>query len=234
MNEKYLKTKEGSIEDVAKQMQNKVMENDYQDKFKKALDKEGKPLGHMTGAEKKSFFNKVDKMHKGKNEEKDIPKGYHKMPDGSIMKDSEHKKEVKEEISETHTTQTAKANAHQRSAGGEKSPISHMVNKSIKEITANDGKTFAQMRAEMDEACWDSHKQVGTKMKGGKQVPNCVPKNEDTSYPNKDAKIKGENPADKGEKEQQAGEDTRDPKKKTMSGQVATSPEMNPKVDYKY
>jgi len=28
MSEKYLKTKEGSIEDVAKQMQNKVMEND--------------------------------------------------------------------------------------------------------------------------------------------------------------------------------------------------------------
>lgn len=178
MNEKYLKTKEGSIEDVAKEMQNKVMENDYQDKFKKALDKEGKPLGHMTGAEKKSFFGKVDKMHTAKNEEKDIPKGSHKMPDGTIMKDSEHKKEVKEDISETHTTQTAKANAHQRSAGGEKSPISHMVNKSIKEITANDGKTFAQMRAEIDEACWDSHKQVGTKMKGGKQVPNCVPKNE--------------------------------------------------------
>ena len=234
MNEKYLKTKEGSIEDVAKQMQNKVMENDYQDKFKKALDKEGKPLGHMTGAEKKSFFNKVDKMHKGKNEEKDIPKGYHKMPDGTIMKDSEHKKEVKEDISETHTTQTAKANASQRAAGGEKSPISLMKNKSIDEITKNDGKTFAQMRAEIDEACWDSHKQVGTKMKGGKQVPNCVPKNEDSSYPSKDAKIKGDNPAGKGEKEQQAGEDTRDPKKKTMSGQVATSPEMNPKVDYKY
>ena len=224
MNEKYLKTKEGSIEDLAKQMQNKVLESDYQDKFKKALDKEGKPLGHMTGAEKKSFFNKVDKMHKGKNEEKDIPKGHHKMPDGTIMKDSEHKKEVKEEISETHTTQTAKANAHQRSAGGEKSPISHMVNKSIKEITKNDGKTFAQMRAEMDEACWDSHKQVGTKMKGGKQVPNCVPKNED----------KDPQSADKGKKEQEAGEDTRDKKQKTMSGQVATSPEMNPKVDYKY
>ena len=234
MNEKYLKTKEGSIEDLAKQMQNKVLESDYQDKFKKALDKEGKPLGHMTGAEKKSFFNKVDKMHKGKNEEKDIPKGYHKMPDGTIMKDSEHKKEVKEDISETHTTQTAKANASQRAAGGEKSPISLMKNKSIDEITKNDGKTFAQMRAEIDEACWDSHKQVGTKMKGGKQVPNCVPKNEDSSYPSKDAKIKGDNPAGKGEKEQQAGEDTRDPKKKTMSGQVATSPEMNPKVDYKY
>ena len=65
---KYLKTKEGSIEDLAKQMQNKVLESDYQDKFKKALDKEGKPLGQMTGAEKKSFFNKIDKMHKGKDE----------------------------------------------------------------------------------------------------------------------------------------------------------------------
>ena len=233
MNEKYLKTKEGSIEDLAKQMQNKVMENDYQDKFKKALDKEGKPLGHMTGAEKKSFFNKVDKMHKGKNESldsKDKPtvkdvigqlKGAVKAH-GKQAADLE--KAVKEDISETHTTQTAKANAHQRSAGGEKSPISHMVNKSIKEITKNDGKTFAQMRAEIDEACWDSHKQVGTKMKGGKQVPNCVPKNED----------KDPQSADKGKKEQEAGEDTRDKKQKTMSGQVATSPEMNPKVDYKY
>src|SRR5210317_436381 len=70
---KYLKTKEGSIEDLAKQMQNKVLESDYQDKFKKELDKAGKPLGQMTGAEKKSFFNKIDKMHKGKNEAVDNP-----------------------------------------------------------------------------------------------------------------------------------------------------------------
>ena len=27
----------------------------------------------------------------------------------------------------------------------------------------------------MDEACWDGYKQVGTKKKGGKIVPNCVP-----------------------------------------------------------
>jgi hypothetical protein len=31
---------------------------------------------------------------------------------------------------------------------------------------------------EVDEACWDSHKQVGMKTKNGKQVPNCVPKEE--------------------------------------------------------
>jgi len=29
---------------------------------------------------------------------------------------------------------------------------------------------------QLDEKCWDSHKQVGMKKKGGKSVPNCVPK----------------------------------------------------------
>ncbi len=28
----------------------------------------------------------------------------------------------------------------------------------------------------LEEACWETHKQIGTKMKGGKEVPNCVPK----------------------------------------------------------
>jgi len=34
-------------------------------------------------------------------------------------------------------------------------------------------------RLEEDGPCWDTHKQVGMKKKGGKMVPNCVPKNED-------------------------------------------------------
>ena len=70
---KYLNTKSGSIEDVVKQMQNKVLESDYQDKFKKELEKAGKPLGQMTGAEKKAFFNKIDKMHTAKNEQAKNP-----------------------------------------------------------------------------------------------------------------------------------------------------------------
>ena len=284
---KYLKTKEGSIEDVVKQMQNKVMENDYQDKFKKELDKAGKPLGQMTGAEKKSFFNKIDKMHKGKNENapsmadidrlkkqgmkpkpvkedldsKDKPtvkkiitklKGASQAHAGqakdlekamktekvdnpyavgmsqamkstgdtpplkksTITKAHDIAKSIKkDEMKETHMSTAKKQNQSQKDAKGEKE---------IVKLTAKEDKewkTFAQMRAEIDEACWDSHKQVGFKMKGGKRVPNCVPKNEE---------------ADKGKKEQEAGEDTRDKKSKTMTGQVATSPEMNPKVDYKY
>tara|TARA_B100000900_G_scaffold190299_1_gene161205 strand:- start:283 stop:1128 length:846 start_codon:yes stop_codon:yes gene_type:complete len=279
---KYLKTKEGSIEDVVKQMQNKVMENDYQDKFKKELDKAGKPLGQMTGAEKKSFFNKIDKMHKGKNENapsvadidrlkkqgmkpvkedldskdepkvKDVAKQLKKavQAHGQQAKDLEKaiksekvdnpyavgmsqamkstgdtpplkkstitkahdiaKSIKKDEMKETHMSTAKAQNQRQKDAKGEKEIIKN---------EDKEWKTFAQMRAEIDEACWDSHKQVGFKMKGGKRVPNCVPKNEE---------------ADKGKKEQEAGEDTRDKKEKTMTGQVATSPEMNPKVDYKY
>jgi len=33
-------------------------------------------------------------------------------------------------------------------------------------------------QSNLDEACWDTHKQVGMKKKGSKMVPNCVPKNE--------------------------------------------------------
>ena len=29
-----------------------------------------------------------------------------------------------------------------------------------------------------NDPCWDTHKQVGMKKKGGKMVPNCVPKEE--------------------------------------------------------
>ena len=299
---KYLKTKEGSIEDVAKQMQNKVMENDYQDKFKKELEKAGKPLGQMTGAEKKSFFNKIDKMHKGKNENamsvadidrlkkqgmKPAKKEDLDNKDKPTVKDvvgqlkkavQAHSKQAKDlekamktekvdnpyavgmaaamkakndspplkksTITKAHDiaksikkdegfasdaqrraafasgykekgkdkkedTIAKKMNQKQKDAGGEKKVIK-------KEST--EWKTFAQLRTEVDEACWDSHKQVGTKMKGGKVVPNCVPKNEEKEE----------------KKEQEAGTDTRDEKKKTMTGQVATSPEMNPKVDYKY
>ena len=251
---KYLKTKDGSIEDLAKQMQNKVLESDYQDKFKKALDKEGKPLGHMTGAEKKAFFNKVDKMHKGKDENAMSVADVDRLKKQGMKKESLGKedkpvikkvvdklkgasqahagqakdlekamktekrirpKRLGEELEETHMSTAKKQNAQQRSVGGEK--------EIIKKESA-EWKTFAQLRNEIDEACWDSHKQVGFKMKGGKRVPNCVPKSEEVKEEDKK----------EDKKEQEAGEDTRDKNKKTMTGKVATSPEMNPKVDYKY
>ena len=41
------------------------------------------------------------------------------------------------------------------------------------------GQYMSKTFKEFAEACWDTHKQVGFKMKGGKRVPNCVPKNEE-------------------------------------------------------
>ena len=211
---KYLKTREGSLEDLAKQMQNKVIESDYQDKFKKELDKAGKPIGQMTGAEKKAFFNKIDKMHTAKNEQAkepyaigmaaamkakddqpplkkstitkahDIAKSIEKDQKESVGHSSDEKK--KEKVNETHSFVTNKQNEKQKEVGGEKEPII---------TTKNEWKTFATMAAELREK-------------------------------------KEEKKEDK--KEMQAGDDTRDKKVKTMTGEIATTPEMNPKVDYKY
>jgi len=55
-----------------------------------------------------------------------------------------------------------------------KSKISHAA-AVAKKYTGVDAKTLH----DVTEACWDTHKQVGYKMKGGKRVPNCVPKNEE-------------------------------------------------------
>jgi len=63
----YLTHKPGSLEEVvAKTTQ---LESGYQDKFKKELEKTGRGIGSMTPKEKSAFFNKIDKMHKAKNEE---------------------------------------------------------------------------------------------------------------------------------------------------------------------
>src|SRR6056300_1070589 len=75
-----------------------------------------------------------------KNEEKDIPKGYHKMPDGTIMKDSEHKKE-------THTFMTKDMNKSKKDAKGEKEivdPEPKIKQESIQDAIANVWKMSAE------------------------------------------------------------------------------------------
>ena len=47
---------------------------------------------------------------------------------------------------------------------------------SMRKIAGDDYRS--RMGEDVQEACWDSHVQQGTKMKKGKMVPNCVPKTE--------------------------------------------------------
>ena len=60
---RYLEIKPGSIAEVAIRLR-----DDYQAFFKKELEKSGKGIAQMTDAEKKAFFNRVDKEYNAKNE----------------------------------------------------------------------------------------------------------------------------------------------------------------------
>ena len=70
---KYLQSKPGSIEEVAAKMSKYAAESEYQQMFKKELEKTGKGIGAMTPAEKKAFFNKIDSKYTAKNEKVDNP-----------------------------------------------------------------------------------------------------------------------------------------------------------------
>ena len=59
-------------------------------------------------------------------------------------------------------------------------PVADRAGKGGKPVNVSNYGKGKLSEEEVDEACWDTHKQVGTKMKGGKVVPNCVPKNEET------------------------------------------------------
>lgn len=63
---RYLEVKPGSIAEVAIRLR-----DDYQAYFKKELEKSGKGIAQMTDAEKKAFFNRVDKAYNAKNETKE-------------------------------------------------------------------------------------------------------------------------------------------------------------------
>ena len=70
---KYLQSKPGSIEEIAANMSKYATESEYQQMFKKELEKAGKGIGSMTPAEKKAFFNKIDSKYTAKNEQAKNP-----------------------------------------------------------------------------------------------------------------------------------------------------------------
>ena len=261
---KYLKTKEGSLEDLAKQMQNKVLESDYQDKFKKELDKAGKPIGQMTGAEKKAFFNKVDKMHTAKNEQAKNPyaigmaaamKAKNDQPPlkkSTITKAHDIAKSIekdqkedysKKDVDKFHTSLDKlvhKSFGHSSDEKKEKKEEVHPhVKKMVKDGESDEKikKMHPELKDDELEKLKETHSFITNKQNqkkkevGGEKEPIITTKNEWKTFAMMAAELR-EKKEEK--KELQAGEDTRDSKQKTMTGQVATSPEMNPKVDYKY
>ena len=78
-----------------------------------------------------------------------------------------------------------------KNEGGMKRIATTQANKADR-MAAGGKKGLETFKKKTDEACWDSHKQVGMKKKGNKMVPNCVPKNESYSMKEKVCKSCGD------------------------------------------
>ena len=101
-------------------------------------------------------------------------------PKGFKMKDNDKEKLIKIQKMLKRDKAVAKKSTHPGPNEDEDKPV-HIVRSKkgtaqLHRISRNDNKLIR--KEDVDEACWDSHKQVGYKMKGGRRVPNCVPKNE--------------------------------------------------------
>ena len=132
----YLKHKPGSIEEIAAKM--KPEDSDYQAKFKKELDKAGKGIASMSDKEKKDFFNKIDKMHKAKNEmtaaQKKLPPALQK-----AIKD----KEQKEELNQDDKSVVKKVKDMLKGASAKHAAQAKMLDKAMKNEGLDDKDTKA-------------------------------------------------------------------------------------------
>ena len=95
----------------------------------------------------------------------------------------------KEKRSELSKSERAAAVATKR----KHDPIADRAGKGGKPVNVSNYGKGKLSESEIDEACWDTHKKVGMKMKGGKMVPDCRPKNEEAEQI--DEKNKPTNPA---------------------------------------
>jgi len=177
---KYLNTKPGSIEEVAAKMSKYAAESEYQDMFKKELEKAGKGIGAMTPAEKKAFFNKIDQKYTAKNEDvsqKEIDK-FHTSLDKLVHKSLGHssdekKKETKKEaVDNPYAVGMAQA----MKSTGDKPPLkkstitkAHDIAKSIEKDKKEDvEETHSFMTKDMNQSKKDA--------KGEKEIVDPEPK----------------------------------------------------------
>ena len=245
----YLKHKPGSIEEIMANQNQKLNDNAYQDMFKKELDKAGTGIGSMSPKEKKDFFNKIDDKYKAKNEEvsKVVPAGSHKMPDGTIMKDKDHKKEVKEEDAyenDRYIIKNGKATLDNSNtpdkknhvyADGHKDAEKKAKAKGIKEESDDEKKethTFVTKKQNQKQKDVDGEKKVvDPKPKiSFKEAYKKVKENQSTVD---DSTQDRANQGVSGEDDKKKDPDMKKPKGKADTGSKATPVDTSPEVEYK-
>jgi len=225
----YLKNKPNSLEDMAKQMQIHTNESDYQDKFKKELDKAGKGIGSMTPKEKKDFFNKIDKMHTAKKENVNEEVNWTEAAEEQEKRSDEAKYYKAEEKSEIPAIDK------------DNKPGVKMAK--IRAMKSDDKeKKESEIDKLKDQNALLKQKLENEKHKAVKPAPNKdtgeVPLSIGIAYKHLKDKMKTE--AAKYKKEQKKDEtqtrdqEMADPKGKTDTGQPKTPVEMNPKINHSF
>jgi hypothetical protein len=225
----YLKNKPNSLEDMAKQMQIHTNESDYQDKFKKELDKAGKGIGSMTPKEKKDFFNKIDKMHTAKKENFNEEVNWTEAAEEQEKRSDEAKYYKAEEKSEIPAI--------------DKDNKPGVKIAKIRAMKSDDKeKKESEIDKLKDQNALLKQKLENEKHKAVKPAPNKdtgeVPLSIGIAYKHLKDKMKTE--AAKYKKEQKKDEtqtrdqEMADPKGKTDTGQPKTPVEMNPKINHSF
>ena len=252
---KYLNTKPGSIEEIAAKMQSSIKEDEYQKLFKRELDKAGKGIGSMSPQEKKDFFNKIDKMYKGKNEAKvdELTAGQKKLPP-ALQKAIKDKEDKKESVEETHMSTTKAMNKRQTDAKGEteivksedldnkdKPTVKDVIGQLKKATKAHSGQAKDLEKAMKNEA--DDHGNEINKgkldmvKKGEKKPVDPEPKMKFKSFKEAMDTV-GDSDAQKANTEPMMKKSGKDKDIKTIKGSTAagtkpTPVDTTPEVDYK-
>ena len=252
---KYLNTKPGSIEEIAAKMQSPIKEDEYQKLFKKELDKAGKGIGSMSPKEKKDFFNKIDKMYKGKNEAKvdELTAGQKKLPP-ALQKAIKDKEDKKESVDETHMSTTKAMNKSQKDAKGEteivksedldnkdKPKVKDVIGQLKKAVKAHDKQAKdldKAMKTEADEKGDEINKgKLDMVKKGEKKPVDPEPKMKFKSFKEAMDTV-GDSDAQKANNQPQMKKSGKDKDIKTIKGSTAagtkpTPVDTTPEVDYK-
>jgi len=245
---KYLNTKPGSIEEVAASMSKYAAESEYQQMFKKELEKAGKGIGSMTPAEKKAFFNKIDSKYTAKNEQAKNP---YAIGMAAAMKAKNDQPPLKKStITKAHDIAKS-IEKDQKEEVGQKEidkfhkSLDNLVHKSFGHSSDEKKK---EMKKETHSFVTNKQNEKQKKADGEKQVVDPEPKLKESkakmSFKEAYKKVKeaintvGDATADRanqmvGQDDKKKDPDIKKPKATTDAGTKATPIDTSPEVEYK-
>ena len=246
---KYLNTKPGSIEEVAASMSKYAAESEYQQMFKKELEKAGKGIGSMTPAEKKAFFNKIDSKYTAKNEQAKNP---YAIGMAAAMKAKDDQPPLKKstitkahDIAKSIEKDMKKEEVSQKEIDKFHTSLDKLVHKSFGHSSDEKKK---EMKKETHSFVTNKQNEKQKKADGEKQVVDPEPKLKESkakmSFKEAYKKVKeamntvGDATADRanqmvGQDDKKKDPDIKKPKATTDAGTKATPIDTSPEVEYK-